>query len=232
MLAAGGIAFENPTDAAAAYPQLWATRKAAKHALERGKLAPNPYHKISIREWGQLLRAAYQAAGQGRSPSIAWYDPALIPDPAATIAAMLGELAWCRAASPPTDPVPETVMPDVTPAAVARKSDADKLALRARLQAGRPADPDGCAPLVEGGYGDGLSPAVAFPIAKAVLPPSGLSIQNLGWPPLVVPIEEMPNSRLPRNRFPIVRAREGNQSSNAAVIHAGRRPPQQTFSTI
>jgi putative DNA primase/helicase len=45
MFAAGGVAFTNPTDAAATYPNLWATRNAAKHAFERApepRLAPNP----------------------------------------------------------------------------------------------------------------------------------------------------------------------------------------------
>jgi len=35
MLAAGGIAFANPTDASAAYPELWETRNAAKCAMRR-----------------------------------------------------------------------------------------------------------------------------------------------------------------------------------------------------
>ena len=43
MLAAGGIVVENPTDAAAAYPELWATRAAAKSALQRGMFGAFPY---------------------------------------------------------------------------------------------------------------------------------------------------------------------------------------------
>jgi hypothetical protein len=35
MLAAGGVVLSNPTDAAAAYPYLWSTWKAAKSAFER-----------------------------------------------------------------------------------------------------------------------------------------------------------------------------------------------------
>src|SRR5580704_17399497 len=44
MMAAGGVSLENPTDAATAYPHLWATRNAAKKAMEKrrkGRLGSN-----------------------------------------------------------------------------------------------------------------------------------------------------------------------------------------------
>ena len=48
MLAAGGVVFENPADASAAYPFLWATRNAAKMAFKREKLGSNPYIEYYI----------------------------------------------------------------------------------------------------------------------------------------------------------------------------------------
>jgi putative DNA primase/helicase len=45
MLAAGGIAFANPTDAATAYPDLWPSREAAKKACGRAQLGTNPNKK-------------------------------------------------------------------------------------------------------------------------------------------------------------------------------------------
>jgi putative DNA primase/helicase len=108
MLSAGGIAFENPTDAAAAYPSLWDNREAAKKALQRFSLSQslgtNPYKYLLIRKCPQprgerdpyLRRVEYQVAKPGGRLSTAWYDPALIRDPAAELAKLLGPLSWCH----------------------------------------------------------------------------------------------------------------------------------------
>ena len=85
MMAAGGVAFSNPTDAAAAYPKLWATRKAAKHAFERAsepRLAPFLNKYPFIREWGQPpAEVTYQRAGAGCRRVTALVDLAIVPDP-------------------------------------------------------------------------------------------------------------------------------------------------------
>jgi len=83
----------------------------------------------------------YQRAGAGRSKAAAFYDPALVPDPAAVLTEKLGPLAWFTidAAADPPPPLPD-------PVAIAVMSDADKLAIRARLQAGHtPPSPESAA---------------------------------------------------------------------------------------
>ena len=121
MLAAGGVALANPTDAAAAYPALWTNREAAKKAFERiskeiqmgtksGQMGTFPNKELLIRECPQLAgkcphleasgcgsvcRVEYQLAEARRSRSVAWHDPALVPDLAAWLADRLGPLAWC-----------------------------------------------------------------------------------------------------------------------------------------
>jgi hypothetical protein len=73
MLSAGGIAFENPTDAAAAYPSLWANREAAKKALQRFSLSQslgtNPYKYLLIRKCPQPRRERSLPAPCGISGS-------------------------------------------------------------------------------------------------------------------------------------------------------------------
>jgi len=104
MLAAGGVVLTNATDVATAYPNLWRTRAAAKSALQRAvdkstsyreRLGANPTRDITlIRECTQPLRAVeYQRAGAGRSAAMAFYDPAVVPDPVAWLFEKLGELA-------------------------------------------------------------------------------------------------------------------------------------------
>lgn len=107
MLAKGGVALANPAHASAAYPELWASREAAKKAFQRGKLGTNPYSKVYIRECPQLLRARYLLRGQGHSPAEAWFDPALVPDVAQWLSERLGQLAFCELVEPPEpDPPP------------------------------------------------------------------------------------------------------------------------------
>lgn len=137
MIAAGGVVFENPTDAAAAYPALWANREAAKKALQRGKLGTFPYNSTSIGECPQLRRLDYKPAGQGRSASVAGFDPVLCPDPATFLASALGPLAWCKVADElPPDPGPHDPAPPPSraPQAVSQPS-ADPPALSFPLTA-------------------------------------------------------------------------------------------------
>ena len=122
MLAAGGIVFENAADAAAAYPQLWSTRNAANHALKRWRaewvsnpeVGAIPLIESIIRGLAPtssvLGRIAYQLAGAGKSPSVAWLDPLLVPDPIEWLTARLGALAWCHDGHDP-DPPPSPSAP-------------------------------------------------------------------------------------------------------------------------
>lgn len=107
MLGCSGIAFENATDAAAAYPLLWSNRPAADQALARAvrreKYPTFPYRSVPIRECRVLLPNAsqieYQRTGQGRTRSVAWFDANLVPDPISVLMAIVGPLAWCSIAS-------------------------------------------------------------------------------------------------------------------------------------
>jgi putative DNA primase/helicase len=123
MLAAGGIAFENPADAAAAYPGVWATRGAAKIAFQRAsgsRLDTNPNKESLIRVCAQppceedptLRRMDYQVSGPGRSAAVAWCDLAMVPNPVTALEEALGPLAWCRVAEPPVSPEPDPCPPD------------------------------------------------------------------------------------------------------------------------
>jgi len=117
MLAAGGMAFENPTDAAAAYPTLWPSKDAAKKAIQRGKLGTFPYYSTLIGECPQLRQVSYKPAGQGRSAAVAWYDPLLCPDPEAFLTTRLGKLVWCKVGdvTPPDPPDPPQPGPPPAP---------------------------------------------------------------------------------------------------------------------
>jgi len=127
MLAAGGMAFENPTDAAAAYPTLWPSKDAAKKAIQRGKLGTFPYYSTLVGECPQLRQVSYKPAGQGRSAAVAWYDPLLCPDPEAFLTTRLGKLVWCKISGvtppdPPEPPQPEPPNPDPDPPPAPRPS--------------------------------------------------------------------------------------------------------------
>ncbi len=71
MMAAGGVALENPTDAAACYPALWQTREAAKKAMERcgtfeARLGTTRNKRYLITVCPQLLEnVPYLRAGAG-----------------------------------------------------------------------------------------------------------------------------------------------------------------------
>jgi hypothetical protein len=93
-------------DAAAAYPGLFSSADAARKALGRVSLSPRFGTKrdstLLIRDRPEplrerencLRRVDYQVLGSGRRRSVAWYDPAVVPDPAATLRKLLGPLSW------------------------------------------------------------------------------------------------------------------------------------------
>lgn len=81
MMAAGGVAFENSTDAATAYPELWPSPAAAKKALARCERSGTfPYRDILLGECPPprtLVR--YQRPGPGQRPALAYVDVDLNP---------------------------------------------------------------------------------------------------------------------------------------------------------
>ncbi len=83
MLAAGGIAFDYPADAAAAYPPLWATRAAAESALRRARSASNPNKKGTYTGMTLISPAgSINASAQGtaaRPPSSTPRSPPIRP---------------------------------------------------------------------------------------------------------------------------------------------------------
>ena len=115
QMAAGGVAFGNPTDAAAAYPQLWNTRSAAKSAFSRfdgPRLGANSNKGVSIRECTQPpADIAYRRAGAGTSKAKAIVDLAIVPDPQTWISDRIGTLAHFALTVPrspdlPVQPIP------------------------------------------------------------------------------------------------------------------------------
>jgi hypothetical protein len=106
MLAAGGVAFESPSDAAAAYRGLW-TETAAKQALLKEPISGaqglfSPYI-VTYRDFRPcapeippptpLRRIRYQKAGQRQRPAVAWVDLAVCPRPRARLTELFGPLA-------------------------------------------------------------------------------------------------------------------------------------------
>ena len=97
MMAAGGVSLKNPTDAAAAYPHLWASRNAAKKAVEKcreGRLGSSR-NKDSLITGGPQppFEVSYQRAGPGCSKATAYVDLTIVPDPEAWLTERLGPLA-------------------------------------------------------------------------------------------------------------------------------------------
>ena len=111
MMAAGGVCLKSPTDAAAAYPELWDDREEAKKAFQRwetevGTKSPIWGHSVigvSYYEMSPdapdlsqpLLSVEYRVTGNGREPTLACYDPRLVPDIAARLSDRVGEVDWC-----------------------------------------------------------------------------------------------------------------------------------------
>lgn len=124
MLAAGGIAYENPTEAAKAYPLLWTTRKRAKDAFEyavQREVGRNPVlGTLLLPDSGQprhdgsarLRRIDYQRVGTGKSCVIAWFDPFVVPDPVAALVTAVGPLASCKVELVKVLPLPAVEIPE------------------------------------------------------------------------------------------------------------------------
>jgi putative DNA primase/helicase len=187
MLAAGGAALMNPADAADCYPNLWPTHEGARTAWKRGTLVHLLIDKYLSRDEPKialLTPATYQRTGRGQRSTVAWFDPALVPDPREWLEARLGLLAAFHLggvqpagentpAQEKVDEPTETMLPEAekveTPVvtgtlspeltairAVTTATDSEKLVRRAKLRPSPPEYHEGCVPLVPGGYGDPL----------------------------------------------------------------------------
>lgn len=94
MMAAGGVAFANPSSASDAYPHLWKTHKAARHAFARDKESGNGRNQGSVTTLvknSTLTEVSFQQQGAGHSIEAAWVDLTIVPDPKAEIAKHLKE---------------------------------------------------------------------------------------------------------------------------------------------
>jgi putative DNA primase/helicase len=124
QMAAGGVAFENPTDASIAYPQLWETRNAAKHALLRDdrdcdktdQMGPFPNIRSIIRVWPHLVIAChslksvmmtYQRSGERLSQATAYVDLSTVPNPKEWLTERLGQLTHFALTEPQNQPHPD-----------------------------------------------------------------------------------------------------------------------------
>ncbi|QGM96257.1 DUF7146 domain-containing protein [Methylocystis parvus] len=112
MLAEGGVAFEDGTSAAMAYPMLWRTAGAARMALQRARGANRitnqssvtiSYNELSIgecdgaRPFDAVRFVRFQRAGNGQEVQRACYDARRIDDPHAEIERMVGPLVMFEA---------------------------------------------------------------------------------------------------------------------------------------
>jgi hypothetical protein len=88
MLAEGGVAFEDWTSAALAYPMLWRTAGAAREAFRRARGANVITNPSSVR---------FQRAGNGQGVQRACYDLRRVDNPRAEIERMVGPLAMFEA---------------------------------------------------------------------------------------------------------------------------------------
>lgn len=98
QIAEGGIAFEDGTSAAAAYPDLYPSPAAARKAFayERvgeQKASSQTLIGISIRDTHDAFAVTIQKAGNGQRTQRAWVHPSSCPDPRAAIEAALGPLS-------------------------------------------------------------------------------------------------------------------------------------------
>jgi hypothetical protein len=176
MLAAGGVAFGNATDASLAYPQLWGNGRAAAKAFERGGLRHSLIRQYLLGNVANLGILSYKRRGRGCSPTLAVFDPALIPNPVTTLTEKFGELAWSKIEMPQVEDAQEMPIQNdyrelrhpkpmahissapISPSEIARMSDDEKLAIRARLQGGQ-RTPAGSPAVSAGGYGRLFPPA-------------------------------------------------------------------------
>jgi putative DNA primase/helicase len=96
MLAIGGVAYEDPTAAYTAYPQLWPSIEAAKKVLQRENTGTfwneDTFTPKCPRD--RVVEVIYQRVGAKRQKGRALVDRLLTPDPRAAIEAALGELIF------------------------------------------------------------------------------------------------------------------------------------------
>lgn len=96
---ARGVVLRNPTDAHKAYPDLFATPKAAEHAIARAKAAgeesPNPLGGVFLGGWGtpRPIEVIYHPAGQGQKARRASVAPSMLSGFPAWLAGVVGPLA-------------------------------------------------------------------------------------------------------------------------------------------
>ena len=156
MMALGGVVLMNATDAATAYPGRWATRDAARKALERHqaeRLATSPDNEYLSGNVANLLQVAYQLAGAGKKPAVAVFDTALVPGPEAWLTVRLGALSrldFAGAAVPEPDVAGTPMEPAAAVAEVRETRTILVLDPDARMH-GPPFVPE-----MAGGYGDPL----------------------------------------------------------------------------
>ena len=107
MLALGGVAPLSAPAAARCFPALWPNPRAAEKALERDLGDGSSRHSLMRHSFKGMSGTSptvapwrLQPAGAGRRPALALVDLAACPDPAAWLAARLGNLAVCEPVEP------------------------------------------------------------------------------------------------------------------------------------
>jgi putative DNA primase/helicase len=116
MLGCAGVALENASDAARAFPDLWDNYNAARKAFERARAVQtatlsykyNIYTGLS-RSAGHnpLRRVRYQRAGERLKPATAWVDPTIVSDPETWLTDKLGTLSKFKFDDAPEAPAAE-----------------------------------------------------------------------------------------------------------------------------
>jgi putative DNA primase/helicase len=96
MMAAGGVSFESPTDAANAYPQLWDSRKTAFSAMDRFSKRQASAFRNKSNLITECRRLEYQKAGARFPRAVAWVDLDIVPNPKTWLAERLGSLAYFK----------------------------------------------------------------------------------------------------------------------------------------
>ncbi|MGI3212600.1 toprim domain-containing protein [Roseovarius tibetensis] len=100
LMALSGIVLENAADMAACFPELWATREAAKKDGQRK--GTNDYYRnlYNSKMSPSSVEVTYRPAGPGHRARVARVDLTRIPDPEAWLSNRLGPLAQSDIAAP------------------------------------------------------------------------------------------------------------------------------------
>ena len=95
MLLEAGVALENPAHAFRSFPGMWASAEATRKAFQRTRSGTIPYYYSLIWDCPTPLRAVtYRLTGAGQKDTVAWVDPAVMPDLLGWIEQRLGPLAF------------------------------------------------------------------------------------------------------------------------------------------